>query len=126
MAVESIKGLQICRSFCAGGSDTDSDPSMKKNHLTKYEQETILNYNRGEQEAYVFTYDPALKRRLAGFAATYPEVARLEYKNDMGGVSYVIDKRRVSIRLTAPYSKERLQKMRRYGNINQKNKASTG
>lgn len=99
---------------------------MRKDHLTKYEQETILNYNRGEQEAYVFTYDPSLKRRLADYAAAHPEVARLEYKNNLGGVSYVIDKRRVSIRLTAPYSKERLQKMQGYGNINQKNKASTG
>ena len=90
---------------------------MRKDHLTKYEQEIILNYNRGEQEAYVFTYDPALKRRLADYAAAHPEVAQLEYKNDLGGVSYVIDKRCISIRLTAPYSEERLQKAREYGNI---------
>ncbi len=90
---------------------------MRKDHLTKYEQETILNYNRGEPDAYVFTYDSGLKRRLADYAAAHPEVARLEYKNDLGGVSYVIDKRRISIRLTAPYSEERLQKAREYGNI---------
>ncbi len=97
---------------------------MRKDHLTKYEQETILNYNRGERDAYVFTYDPGLKRRLADYAAAHPEVARLEYKNDLGGVSYNIDKRRISIRLTAPSSEERLQKIRNYGNTNQKNMKS--
>lgn len=31
MAAESIKGLQICRSLCAGGSDTDSDVIVVNN-----------------------------------------------------------------------------------------------
>ena len=91
---------------------------MRKDHLTKYEQETILNYNRGERDAYVFTYDPGLKRRLAEYAATHPEVARLEYKNDFGGVSYIIDKRRISIRLTASYSEERINQAREFGKQN--------
>ena len=82
---------------------------MRKNHLTKYEQETILNYNREEQDAAIYTHDPKLKRRLAEFASKHPEVARLESRNGFGGETYVIDKRRVSIRLTAPYSEERIQ-----------------
>ncbi len=33
-------------------------------HLTKYEQETIFNYNQEEKTASCFTHDPALIRKL--------------------------------------------------------------
>lgn len=91
---------------------------MRKDHLTKYEQETIYNYNRGEAEGTIFTYDPKLKRRLKKFATRYPQCARLEYENGQGGVSYVVDRRRVSLRFSAPYTEERVQKAREYVKIN--------
>lgn len=76
-------------------------------HLTKYEQETIVNWNRSDNEASIYTFEPDLKRRLAKFAKEYPECCKLERSSQYGDVTYAIDKRRISIRLTAPYSEER-------------------
>ena len=56
----------------------------------------------------VYTFNPALKRRIAGFAEKYPAVCRMVSEDkDLGCQSYVIDMARLSIRLTAPYSEER-------------------
>ena len=40
--------------------------------LTKYEKETIINYNEGEQEASIYTFNPDLKRMLAEFSQKTP------------------------------------------------------
>jgi hypothetical protein len=76
--------------------------------LTKYEQETIINYNEAEQTASIYTFDANLKRRLAEFGRKYPLLCRLERSTPDGSATYEIDKSRLSIRLTAPYSEERL------------------
>lgn len=76
--------------------------------LTKYEKETIILTSEGDDTYNVFTYNPALKRRLADFAKKYPAVCRLESEDrKYGSQSYVIDKGRLSIRLTAPYNEGR-------------------
>lgn len=76
--------------------------------LTKYEKETIILTSEGDKTYIVYTFNPALKRRLREFAKKYPAVCRLESEDrKMGSQSYVIDKGRLSIRLTAPYSDER-------------------
>ena len=49
---------------------------MKK--LSKYERETIVNFNEGESEASVYTFNADLKRRLAEFSRKYPLLCRLE------------------------------------------------
>lgn len=41
------------------------------------------------------------------YAATYPDLCRLTEDDAQGGLRFEIDKHRVSIRLTAPYSEER-------------------
>lgn len=79
--------------------------------ITKYEQETIILWNRGEETASVFTYEPSLKRRLAKYAREHPDIAYLEYDNGAGGVSYIIDKNRISIHFTAPYSDKRKRQL---------------
>ena len=79
--------------------------------LTKYEKETIILTSEGDDTYSVYTFNPALKRRLADFARKYPEHCRLESEDrKYGSQSYVIDKGRLSIRLTAPYSEERRKK----------------
>lgn len=35
---------------------------------SKYEKETIINFNEGEKEASIYTFNADLKRRLAGLA----------------------------------------------------------
>ncbi|WP_029201358.1 hypothetical protein [Oribacterium sp. NK2B42] len=76
--------------------------------LTKYEKETIILTSEGDDTYSVYTFNAALKRRLADFAKKYPELCRLESEDKkIGCQSYVISKARLSIRLTAPYSDER-------------------
>lgn len=75
--------------------------------LTKYEQETIINWNRADDEGSIYTFDPDLKRRLALFAKEHPECCKLERTTKEGSVTYTINKKRLSVRLTAPYSEER-------------------
>lgn len=76
--------------------------------LTKYEKETIILTSEGDDTYSVYTFNSALKRRLADFAKKHPDHCRLESEDKkIGCQSYVIDKGRLSIRLTAPYSEAR-------------------
>ena len=76
--------------------------------LTKYEKETIILTSEGDDTYSVYTFNFALKRRMADFAKKYPDLCRLESEDKkVGYQSYVIDKARLSIRITAPYSEER-------------------
>ncbi|MGN0359536.1 MAG: molecular chaperone [Hominisplanchenecus sp.] len=76
--------------------------------LTKYEKETIILTSEGDATYGVYTFNPALKRRLADFSKKYPKHCRLESEDKkLGCQSYAIDKGRLSIRLTAPYSEAR-------------------
>jgi hypothetical protein len=47
------------------------------NNLTKYEQETIINFNAGEQTATVYTRDKAVMRKLDTLVNEFPEVYKL-------------------------------------------------
>lgn len=86
--------------------------------LTKYEKETIILTSEGDDTYSVYTFNPSLKRRLANFAKKHPDHCRLESEDKkLGYQSYVIDKGRLSIRLTAPYSEERRKAISRQAKI---------
>ena len=53
------------------------------------------------------THNTALKKRLLAFAAKFPNLCQLTDDDELGYLSYEIDKDRFSIRLTAPYTEER-------------------
>ena len=78
--------------------------------LSKYEKETIINWNEAENLASIYTFNASLKRRLADFSRKYPLLCRLERSTPEGSVTYVLDKSRLSIRLQPPMSEERRQK----------------
>ena len=40
--------------------------------LSKYEKETIINWNEAESTASIYTFNADLKRRLAEFSRKYP------------------------------------------------------
>ena len=67
--------------------------------LSKYEKETIINWNEAENLASIYTFNASLKRRLADFSRKYPLLCRLERSTPEGSVTYVLDKSRLSIRL---------------------------
>lgn len=75
--------------------------------LTKYEKETIILFNEEDDKAHIQTYHASLRKRLKAFSQKYPELCRLEKDLGQGGVCYLVDKSRLSIRLLPPISKER-------------------
>ncbi|MBP3305188.1 MAG: hypothetical protein J6L24_04390 [Oscillospiraceae bacterium] len=55
----------------------------------------------------VQTHNTDLKKRLTAFAEKYPECCRQIDDDEQGGLTFEIEKGRLSFRLTAPYSEER-------------------
>ncbi len=54
-------------------------------------------------------HNTTLKKRLSAFAEKYPQCCRQIDDNEQGGLTFEIEKGRLSFRLTAPYSGERKQ-----------------
>ena len=76
---------------------------------------TEFFFNEQDRIAEVYTYNTDLKKRLLTFAQTYPHLCQLTEGDEQGGLRFEIDKRRISIRLTAPYSEERRNAARKRG-----------
>ena len=68
---------------------------------------TELYFNEYDGTAEIYTYNTKLKKRLTAYAATYPDLCQLIEDDENGGLRFEIDKHRISIRLTAPYSSVR-------------------
>ena len=75
--------------------------------LTKKQKVTEVYYNAKDPIAEVYTHDTKLKKRLLEYAAKFPELCQQTDDDEQGGLRFEIDKSRISIRLTAPYSEER-------------------
>ena len=75
--------------------------------LTKKQKVTEVYYNAKDPIAEVYTHDTKLKRRLLAYAEKYPELCKQTDDDEQGALRFEIDKNRISIRLTAPYSQER-------------------
>ena len=58
--------------------------------LTNYEQETIINFNKAEDVAYIFTYEKTWQKHLEGKLGLKPL-----RDNGHGGREYEIDKKRI-------------------------------
>ena len=78
-----------------------------KTGLTKKQKTTDVYYNAKDPFAEVYTHDTNLKKRLRKYAAKYPELCKQTDDDGQGGLRFEIDKSRISIRLTAPYSDDR-------------------
>lgn len=75
--------------------------------LTKYEKETIINFNDAEQTASVYTHNRRWKNRLAELASQFPGQIRLEREDKTGSATYIVSKALITVR--KPYSEERRQ-----------------
>ena len=84
-----------------------------KSGLTKKQKVTEVYYNAKDPIAEIYTHDTKLKRRLLSYATKYPELCQQTDDDEQGGLRFEIDKSRISIRLTAPYSQERREAARR-------------
>ena len=75
--------------------------------LTKKQKVTEVFYNAKDPTAEIYTHDTKLKKRLLAYAAQFPEQCQQTDDDERGGLRFEIDKSRISIRLTAPYSDDR-------------------
>lgn len=89
-----------------------------KTGLTKKQKVTELYYNAKDPTAEVYTHDTKLKRRLTEYAAQFPKLCQQTEDDEQGGLRFEIDKSRISIRLTAPYSEDRKNNARKWAKEN--------
>ena len=75
--------------------------------LTKREKTTAIYFDEYSRIIEVQAHNTDLKRRLAAFAAKHPQCCRQTDDDEQGGLTFEIEKGRLSFRLTAPYSEER-------------------
>ena len=78
-----------------------------KTGLTKEQKVAEVFYNAKYPTAEIYTHDTKLKKRLLAHATQFPELCQQTDDDEHGGLRFEIDKSRISIRLTAPYSEER-------------------
>ena len=75
--------------------------------LTKQEKTTVIYFDEYGGIIEVQTHNTDLKKRLAAFAAKSPQCCRQTDDDEQGGLTFEIEKGRLSFRLTAPYNEER-------------------
>ena len=80
-------------------------------NLTKYEMETVVNYNAGEQTATVYTRDKSVMRRLDWLVADYPDSYRLLRQTDIDK-TYSMPKSFVTYRKPRAVSNEQREQAR--------------
>ena len=78
-----------------------------KTGLTKKQKVTEIYFNEKDAITEVYTHNTELKRRLLAYAERFPELCQQTEDNGQGGLRFEINKSRISIRLTAPYSEDR-------------------
>ena len=77
--------------------------------LTKKEKTTGIYFDEFGDMIEVQTHNPNLKKRLSAFAEKYPVCCRQIDDDEQGGLTFEVEKGRLSFRLTAPYSEGRRQ-----------------
>ena len=91
------------------GDDHEKEAEVAKRGLRE-ERETIIRFDETEGPVVIYTFNADLKRRLKAFAKKYPELCiKTEEDTEYGSMTYELEKTRLQIRFTAPYSTERRQ-----------------
>ena len=65
--------------------------------LSRYEQETIINFNVKEKKAHIYTADTRTMRKLDNLCEMYPEVYKQTFMNDISKM-YTAPKEYVTFR----------------------------
>ncbi len=79
--------------------------------LSRYEQESILNYNAGEQTATLYTRDKAVMRKLDTLVADFPETYKLTGQDEISK-TYSFPKSYVNYRKPRIVSTEQRERTR--------------
>ena len=88
--------------------------------LSKYEQETIINFNVAESDAVVLTRDKAVIRKLDSLVSEFPEVYKCIGETDIDK-TYSMPKKYVSYRklrkMSAKVKAQRKEMMKRINDL---------
>ena len=76
---------------------------------TKSQKTTEIYFDETAAPVVIQTHNTALKKRLLAFAEKFPDLCCLTDDDELGYLSFEINKDRFSIRLTAPYTEKRRQ-----------------
>ena len=88
--------------------------------LTRYEEETIINFNAGDQTATLYTRDPAVMRKVDALVTEYPDIFKCIGETDIDK-TYEMPKAVVTYRKPRRITKEqRSAAKKRIGIINDK------
>lgn len=77
--------------------------------LTKYEQETIINYNNEEKTASVYTHDKSLIRKLDKKLGEIPDMKLIRRTEDFA--EYSLPKKWIKVAFPRQYSDEQRAEM---------------
>ena len=79
--------------------------------LTRFEQETIINFNAGDQTATLYTRDPAVMRKVDALVIEYPDTYKCIGETDIDK-TYEMPKSSVSYRKPRRLSEEQRENAR--------------
>lgn len=82
-------------------------PGWDAEGMSDYERYRLTNEADDFYE--VYTFNSALKKKLAAYARKHPELCSLKETTKEGSATYVVDKDRLLLRLTELYSEARRQ-----------------
>ena len=74
-----------------------------RTRLTKRQKTTGIFFDEQSSIIEVQTHNTDLKKRLGAYAQRYPDLCRQTDDDGQGGLTFEIEKGRLSFRLTAPY-----------------------
>ena len=79
--------------------------------LSRYEQETVVNYNAGEQTTTLYTRDKAVMRKLDTLVADFPDTYSLMEQDEVSK-TYFFPKSYISYRKPRTVSTEQRERAR--------------
>ena len=77
--------------------------------MKKKDKFTQIYFNEADPVMEIDTHNTNLKHQLTAYANKHPDLCRIVSDDGERSMTFAIDKRRCSLRLTAPYSEERKQ-----------------
>ena len=78
-----------------------------KTGLTRKQKVTEFYFNEHDDLSEIYTHNTDLKKRLLAYAKEYPELCELTDDDECGCLSFRIQKKYFTYRISAPYSEER-------------------
>ncbi|SDB51467.1 hypothetical protein SAMN02910263_02579 [Butyrivibrio sp. INlla16] len=79
--------------------------------LTRHEQETIINFNAGEQTATIYTADKAVMRKIDALVADFPSIYRILSETTYAK-TYEVPKKYISYRKPRRLTEEQREQAR--------------